>query len=57
MDERFWDEDGQNAIEEPVQENGEADEDDERKWQNGIIESVLDRRMQSDISDKRNKLV
>lgn len=57
MDSKFWEETGEGdgfQLEAAVDE-GEADEDDERKWQYGILESVMGKRIQSETStEKKN---
>lgn len=57
MDSKFWDETGENVdFPEGNEMNEEvAEEDDERKWQYGILESVMGKRIQSDVSaEKKN---
>lgn len=56
MDSKFWEETGGDdefQQNEQVVNEVEADEDDERKWQYGILESVMGKRIQSEASNEK----
>lgn len=57
MDSKFWEEtgEGDGFQQEQIVNEEAVDEDDERKWQYGILESVMGKRIQSDVAhEKKN---
>lgn len=57
MDSKFWEdnEGGGEFKPEPETTEVEADGDDERQWQYGILESVMGKRIQSEpVNEKKN---